>query len=375
MGDTCRRAKGRHPSIRGLLPTFFALLAATIAVGCGSDRSLERADSTPTSLAQRDAASTSTSQAIVEPQASQIPTTMLPRNPPETDPPTSMQLNAGPAHEWVRRNWQFTEFAGTIDGIRYAMDHGDADLPEVLDYCVTKASDLGLRSSTDTVIADQAQRFGDIATTCSSMAQAAASSDAAALAQGRSVLEAELDDLKEIFNAFHELMMFGDANDPSPTEALPTSTGPLEFVDGTFLDIRQGSLLTDVVAVLGVGTMMLSEAERAQPVYACTGTADPRVIRSGGLTLVFERWTPSDDYVLTNWRYIGGPVAGFTEMVGPGNIRIGDTRDKVEAAFPDFTDLGDEISVGSPVQRFGLVDNIVDWFGPIDCVFEFAPTD
>ena len=161
----------------------------------------------------------------------------------------------------------------------------------------------------------------------------------------------------------------------SPTEAPPTTTGPLEFVDGTFVGIRQGSLLTDAVTALGVEPMTVSEAELAGPVYACTGTADPWVIRSGGLTLVFERWTPSDDYVLTNWRYIGGPVAGFTEMVGPGDIRIGDTRGKVEEAFPDFTDLGDELMVSSPVQRFGLVDNIVDWFGPIDCVFEFAPTD
>ena len=161
----------------------------------------------------------------------------------------------------------------------------------------------------------------------------------------------------------------------SPTDAPPTTTGPLEFVDGTFLGMRQGSLLTDAVTALGVEPMTASEAELTGPVYACTGTTDPMVIRSAGLTLVFEHLTPSDDYVLTNWRYTGGPVAGFTEMVGPGNIRIGDPRDKVEAAFPDLADMGDQLSVSSPVQRYGLVDNIVDWFGPIDCVFESLPTD
>ena len=39
--------------------------------------------------------------------------------------------------------------------------------------------------------------------------------------QGRSALEAELDRLYEIFNAFDELMMFGDANEPIDTAPTP----------------------------------------------------------------------------------------------------------------------------------------------------------
>jgi hypothetical protein len=150
----------------------------------------------------------------------------------------------------------------------------------------------------------------------------------------------------------------------------------LEFVDGTFVGIRQGSLLTDAVTALGVEPVPLSEVDLAEPVYACTGTADPWVIRSGGLTLVFERPTPSDDFRLTNWRYIGGPVAGFTEMVAPFDIRIGDPRSKLEAANPGFADYVDEIDVGDPFYlRYGVENNIVNWFGIIDCVFESVPAD
>ena len=70
------------------------------------------------------------------------------------------------------------------------------------------------------------------------------------------------------------------------------------------------------------------------------------VIRSGGLTLVFEHLTPADDYRLTNWQYVGGPAAGFSEIVAPFGIRIGDARSELDAANPDFTDYISEIEVG-----------------------------
>ena len=147
-------------------------------------------------------------------------------------------------------------------------------------------------------------------------------------------------------------------------------------MDGTFVGLRQGSLLDDAVTALAVEPITVSEAQRAGPVYACTGTADPSVIRTGGLTLVFERSTPSDPYVLTNWRYIGGPVADFTEMVAPFDIRIGDPRSKLETANPGFTDYGGEIDVGTPFYlRFGVETGTVDWFGLVDCLFEQTPTD
>lgn len=113
------------------------------------------------------------------------------------------------------------------------------------------------------------------------------------------------------------------------------------------------------------------------PVYACTNTPEPWVIRTGGLTLVFENpdGSSEDHASLTNWRYIGGPVAGITEMVAPHDIRIGDTRDKVEAANPDFTDYVDELWVSNPFLRFGVPNGVVEWFGIIDCVFEPQPID
>jgi hypothetical protein len=92
--------------------------------------------------------------------------------------------------------------------------------------------------------------------------------------------------------------------------------------------------------------------------------------------LVFERSTPNDAYVLTNWRYVGGPVAGFSEMVAPSDIRIGDPRSKLEMANPGFTDYGGEIDVGTPFYlRFGVENGTVSWFGIVDCVFEQTPTD
>jgi hypothetical protein len=53
------------------------------------------------------------------------------------------------------------------------------------------------------------------------MGAAVSSGGATALAQGRPVLEVELDRLNEIFNAFDELMMFGDANEPIDTAPTP----------------------------------------------------------------------------------------------------------------------------------------------------------
>ena len=196
MGDTRRRAQRRHSRSRRLMPTLFTLLAATITVACASDQtSSGRAASTRTSLAQQDpsaasasattaTASTSTTQATVESEPSQTPTTMLPGNPPETGAPTSTQFLPGLTHEWVRRNWQLAEFVATRDGIRFVMDHGERGLSDLLDQCVTVASDLAVRSSTDAVLADQAQVFDDIAATCSSMGAAVSSGGATALAAG-----------------------------------------------------------------------------------------------------------------------------------------------------------------------------------------------
>ncbi len=80
--------------------------------------------------------------------------------------------------------------------------------------------------------------------------------------------------------------------------------------------------------------------------------------------------------ILTIWTYTGGFAAGFTEIVAPYDIRIGNPRSTLEAANPSFTDYVDEIHVGSPFYlRFVVENNIINWFGIIDCIFEQAPAD
>jgi hypothetical protein len=78
---------------------------------------------------------------------------------------------------------------------------------------------------------------------------------------------------------------------------------------------------------------------------------------------------------LTNWSYVGGPVAGFTEMVAPGGIRIGETRDQLVEAYPEHADYGDEIDVSSPFLEFILDGDAIMRFGVIECVFEASEDD
>jgi hypothetical protein len=143
----------------------------------------------------------------------------------------------------------------------------------------------------------------------------------------------------------------------------------LEFVDGKFLGIAEGSLLTSAAQALGISPVPFSEAEFDTPVYACTGTPDPWVIRTGGLTLVFEG-SSADTAILTNWTYTGGDAAGFTEMVAPRGIRIGDSRESLIAAYPDYVDYGDEITVTDPYLEFVIDNETVTRFGIIECVAE-----
>jgi hypothetical protein len=85
--------------------------------------------------------------------------------------------------------------------------------------------------------------------------------------------------------------------------------------------------------------------------------------------LIFDGSSP-DSARLTTWRYDGGPAIGFTEIVGPRDIRVGDDRNKVTAAFSDSFDLGDAIDVYKPFHlRFGFDDgDKIAWFGTVDCV-------
>jgi hypothetical protein len=157
---------------------------------------------------------------------------------------------------------------------------------------------------------------------------------------------------------------------PPATVASSTSGvpgGPLEFSDGRFLGIRQGSLLADASAVLGVEPIRLSEADLTGADAGCTQTPDVWVIQNAGLTLYFEELDGINS-TLTNWTYEGGPVAGFDELVAPHDIHIGDTRSDVTAAYTNFDDLHSVIDVYQPFPlRFALDGDTITWFGVIDC--------
>lgn len=159
------------------------------------------------------------------------------------------------------------------------------------------------------------------------------------------------------------------------TTAVANETVALEFVDGALLGIAQGSSLTSAMSAFGVTPVPYFGTDFDPPVNSCTGTPEPWVIRSGGLTLVFEG-SSEETAVLTNWTYTGGPTAGFAEIVAPGDMRIGDPRSKFEAANPTFTDYGGELDVGEPFfLRYGFENDVVSWFGIIDCAFEQQPVD
>lgn len=161
---------------------------------------------------------------------------------------------------------------------------------------------------------------------------------------------------------------------PTTTTAAPTTSdpGPLFFVDGALLGIAQTTSLADGVAALGVQPLQQGDPgfEEGMLDGSCTGTPDPWVLRSGGLTFVYEGTSP-ETAILSNWRYTGGPAAGYTEVVAPFDIRIGDPRSKVEQAHPDGSFSDDEIHVGVPFPlRFGIENGVVAWFGIVDCLFE-----
>jgi hypothetical protein len=145
--------------------------------------------------------------------------------------------------------------------------------------------------------------------------------------------------------------------------------GRLDFIDGRFLGIRQGTLLADATEVLGVEPVQASSLDPAT-LRACLSTADAWVVRTGGLTLVFEE-VEGVGALLTNWTYEGGPIAGYDELYAPHDLRIGDTRHDLTTAFPDSSEHGDAIDIYQPfLLRFGLDGDTIAWFGVIDCALE-----
>jgi hypothetical protein len=151
--------------------------------------------------------------------------------------------------------------------------------------------------------------------------------------------------------------------------------GPVEVVDGTVHEIGRGMRLPDAIRILGVSPIPASDLEPEVSDRACTSTAMPWVVRTGGLTLVFEGPSP-DRAWLTNWWYSGGPAAGFTEVLAPHGVAIGERRDDVIRAYGAVTDLGEVIDVVDPAPlRFGLDGDRITWFGVIDCATEVEPPD
>ena len=156
----------------------------------------------------------------------------------------------------------------------------------------------------------------------------------------------------------------------APATTIVSEPGPLEFVDGKLLGIAQGTSLTFAADTLGIEPVRLNDVEFDPPVFACTGTPDPWMIRTGGLTLVFEAFE-GEEPILSNWTYTGGPAAGYSEIVAPFDVRIGDPRGKLEEANPDFAGYGDEVHVGTPFYlRYYFENDVLIRFGIIDCLFE-----
>lgn len=142
--------------------------------------------------------------------------------------------------------------------------------------------------------------------------------------------------------------------------------------DGAVSGIRQGSSLTEAAATLQLTPEHFTPdrpPEDPPPFFGCTGTPDPWLLRSGGLTLVFEG-TSSETAAMTNWMYVGGPTLGFSKLVAPGGLEVGGTRAQVVGMFPDHQDFGNEIHLVTPLLRFYLDGDTITAFGIIDCVLE-----
>ena len=163
----------------------------------------------------------------------------------------------------------------------------------------------------------------------------------------------------------------------APTTVAATTTvpapGELFFVDGALLGITLGTELSFAESALGLTAVPFDPTTFHPTEIACTGTDDAVEIETGGLTFVFEtdRRGATPITIMTNWIYVGGPAAGYTGIVAPGDVRVGDPRSDVEAANPGFTDFGDTIDVLAPFElRYGVASGNVDWFGLIACLLE-----
>ncbi len=162
----------------------------------------------------------------------------------------------------------------------------------------------------------------------------------------------------------------------APTTVAPTTVpapGELFFVDGALLGINLGTELSFAESALGLTAVPFDEAAFHSTENACTSTNDAVQIETGGLKFVFEtdRRGATPITIMTNWIYVGGPAAGYTGIVAPGDVRVGDPRSELEAANPGFTDLIRSIYVSAPFELYyGVESGNVDWFGMIVCLLE-----
>jgi hypothetical protein len=157
----------------------------------------------------------------------------------------------------------------------------------------------------------------------------------------------------------------------------PTTTAgasvELSVRQGRLLGVGTGTSLGEALRTLGVkpvaepvdGTSGV--ADRASDLSACSSSGGMRwSVHSGGLAMAFEG-SSAESARLTTWRYAGGPALGFTVIVAPGNIRIGDSREELIAAYKNAYDLGDVVDVDSAHLRFGVDGDTITWFGSLDC--------
>lgn len=155
-------------------------------------------------------------------------------------------------------------------------------------------------------------------------------------------------------------------NTATPNSA--TNSAPLDLVDGKILGIGVNSRLRDAELALGVAAVLNPVPREG---VACT-EGDAWVIRSNNLNMFFEG-ASADQALLSNWSYTGGPALGYSELIAPDGLRIGDSRAALVALYGEnFIDN----EIRAAAIEFVVDDNgVIERFGVVECATEIIPDD
>ena len=133
--------------------------------------------------------------------------------------------------------------------------------------------------------------------------------------------------------------------------------------------------MPDAVAILGIAPIAIPASDFTSTAWACRSGLPAWRIQNGTWEMIFEGDSEAQA-VLSDWRYQGGPIAGYTGIVAPFGVHVGDSRADVQAVLGSYSDSsdigsGDIYVYGSPVGpsglRFEIPGATVVSFGVIDC--------